>query len=166
MAGNAPDDSFETTVNLMVQLVNRHIVPTIEWYQDHSMGPQYLFRTAGFVVVTGSVVLPVLSTMNEWKFKTLAVSVVSLTIAICSSIATFYRWDASWRSRIKAQMELKGVLAQWELDLAAARIKDDPRKEVVEATQRLFAAAMRLAGAETEGFFADLKMPEVSAPRS
>jgi hypothetical protein len=152
-------DSFETTVDQMIQLVNRHLVPTIEWYENNRLVPQLLFRTSGLVVVIGSLSLPVISTSGEWRYKTLIIGAVSLTIAVCSSLATFFHWDSVWRSRTNAATQLRGLLAQWELDLAAARTKSDPQAEAVGATYRLFSAVTRIVGMETESFFADLKFP-------
>jgi len=158
-------ETLESTEITMRELVNKHIVPNLQWYENHYRLPRFFFRLSGLVVVIGSLLLPIISSANYEHNKTLTL-VVSLTVAVFSSLATFYRWDEAWHSRIKAQMDLQSLLAQWELDLAAAKVKQDAQNEVIAATQRLFIAANQIVGMETEVFFKDVKGPNPSAGRN
>jgi hypothetical protein len=150
---------IEAFVEELRGLVRQQIMPHYEWYWARRTYPRLFFRIAGVVVVIGSLMLPVIAA-QKWDPRIL--TVVSLAVAISSSLSTFFRWDATWRSRTKAATELKGLLAKWDLALRSLSTAEKPNEAALLATQKLFDEAFSLIGSETEGFFANIKLPQVS----
>jgi hypothetical protein len=144
-------------------LVHRHIVPRYRWYQDHTLWPRRCFRTSGFIVVIGSLLLPVITTYESLWHKQLILTIVSLTVAVLSSLSTFYKWDYAWQTREKAALELKGLLAKWELNLIAAQVAKNPAEEALTATKQLFDDSFKIVDTETGQFFANISWPSVPA---
>jgi hypothetical protein len=105
------------------------------------------------------LLLPVIAKSGVAQSKPWILTAVSLLVAILTSLGAFYRWDASWQSRMKTALELQVLLAKWELDMASAKIAENPTKEAFAATRQLFDAAFKLIGAETDFFFANVKAP-------
>ena len=142
-------------------LVDRHIRSAHQWYSSRTKQPRFGFRISGIIVVIGSLTLPVITAIKDWRFKDEVLTVVSLSVAIVSSLSTFYRWDLMWHSRAKTTSDLEAILGNWELDVTAASIAENPRGAALAATQRAFQEAFRAVGAETTQFFASVKFPEV-----
>jgi hypothetical protein len=119
------------------QLVKQHIEPSYEWYRDHLTGPRLCFRFSGLLVVVASITLPVISSIKDDNFprKTLVLTIVSLGIAILSSLSAFYRWDSTWQSRCRTEAELKHLLANWELALVSAAVAPNPAESALKSTQ-------------------------------
>lgn len=157
MNGQTQLDSY---VNQLKGLVKQHILPQYQWYWTHKTLPRVCFRGAGVLVVIGSLVLPVIAAAKGWNHRESALTTVSLAVAILSSLSTFFKWDTVWQSRTKAAMELKSLLAQWELALSSLGTAENPSKSALCATQKLFEDAFRVIGSETTGFFATVKWPE------
>ena len=136
-------------------------MPEYRWYQGHTTLPWLYFRVAGVVVVVGSLALPVIAAQSSSAYSKPALTVVSLAVAILSSLSTFFRWDASWRSRSNAAAGLKGLLAKWEQVLRTAKRSQNPPKADLTATEKMFDEVIHQGGSETESFFATVKWPEV-----
>jgi hypothetical protein len=144
------------------ELVAREIRPDYEWYSSHTTWPRITFRLSGVIVVVGSLLLPVITAAKDWPARDAVLTTVSLTVAILSSLSTFYRWDSTWQSRTKTAKDLRGVLAKWELALKAADQAPNPQESALLATQALFDEAFNIIGSETNSFFATVKWPEIS----
>lgn len=159
-----PPNEFERFESGLRQLVNEKVLPCYRWYSTHKMWPRVLFRGAGLVVVVGSLSLPAIaaSTMPN---RDLVLMVVSLAVAVLSSLNAFFRWDATWRSRTRAAYALQGLLATWEFNLAAARRSSEPEQCALKATESLFKDAFALVGSETDEFFANIRWPEAPKVR-
>jgi hypothetical protein len=162
MADQAQLDTFFDELR---RLVEQHIQPEYKWYQGHTTLPWICFRTAGVVVVIGSLMLPVIAAHGSWPYSKPMLTAVSLAVAVLSSLSTFFRWDATWRSRTNTAGGLKGFLAKWELSMTMAQTNQNPREAALAATQKLFDETFSLVGSETEGFFATVKWPEISKER-
>src|SRR5215212_2455363 len=160
MSETAAQEAFE---NALRKLVSEHVVPCYTWYSTHITWPRVMFRTAGMVVVIGSLSLPAIATSSLPSRNTL-LTAVSLAVAILSSLNTFFRWDATWRSRARAGYSLQGLLATWEYGLTAAQRADNPEQAALVATEKLFKDSFALVGTETDEFFANVHWPE--APRT
>jgi hypothetical protein len=115
------DAQYEQVLAELKALVHRHVIPRYSWYQKHTLGPRSCFRISGLMVVIGSLLLPVITTYETLWHKRIILAIVSLTVAVLSSLSTFYKWDYAWQTREKAALELKGFLATWELNLIAAQ---------------------------------------------
>lgn len=70
-------------------LVKQQLVPSYEWYRNHTKGPMLCFRLAGFFVAVGSISLPVISSVKDADFpsKTYLLTTVSLVVAVLSSLS-------------------------------------------------------------------------------
>jgi hypothetical protein len=154
-------DTFETGLR---QLVNEQVVPCYKWYSTHKTWPRVMFRGGGMIVVIGSLILPAIAASSMPK-REIVLTMVSLAVAVLSSLNAFFRWDATWRSRTRAAYALQGLLATWEFNLSAARRSKDPQQCALDATDRLFKDAFALVGSETDEFFANIRWPEAPKPR-
>jgi hypothetical protein len=99
--------------------------------------------------VIGSLLLPVITTYESLWHKQLILTIVSLTVAVLSSLSTFDKWDYAWQTRMKAALELKGLLAKWELNLIAAQVAKNPAEEALTATKQLFDDSFKIVDTET-----------------
>ena len=91
-------------------------------------------------------------------------TVVSLAVAVFSSLNAFFHWDGTWRSRTRTAYHLQGMLAQWEFRLKSAEFAKCPTAAALAATETLFNEAFALVGSETDEFFAAAKWPEAPKP--
>lgn len=155
---------FDRFENGLRQLVNEQVVPCYKWYSTHMMWPGVMFRGGGMVIVIGSLSLPAIAA-SPMPNREIVLTVVSLAVAIISSLNAFFKWDATWRSRTRAAYALQGLLATWEFNLAAARQSKEPEQCALKATESLFKAAFVLVGSETDEFFANIRWPEAPKPR-
>jgi len=111
--------------------------------------------------VIGSLLLPVITTSETLLHKQLILTIVSLTVAVLSSLSTFYKWDYAWQTRMKAALELKGLLAKWELNLIAAQVAVNPADAALKATRELFDDSFKIVDTETGQFFANVNWPSI-----
>jgi len=155
------DTQFEPFLAELKAIVHRQIIPRYRWYQKHTQWPQICFRTSGFIVVIGSLLLPVITTSETLLHKQLILTIVSLTVAVLSSLSTFYKWDYAWQTRMKAALELKGLLAKWELNLIAAQVAVNPADAALKATRELFDDSFKIVDTETGQFFANVNWPSI-----
>jgi lysylphosphatidylglycerol synthetase-like protein (DUF2156 family) len=157
---------YDVCVAEMTSLVDKRIRPVNQWYWDHARSPRIWFRVCGVVVVVGSLLLPVITTFKTLPHHDWVLAAVSVTVAILTSLGTFFQWDAAWKNNIKAGMELQALLAKWDLNIARAKYAEDPRKAALDSTELLFDEAFKVTGAETVDFFASLKSPNALVLRS
>lgn len=159
-----PDQSqFVAFVEELRALVNDQVRPCYDWYSTHTTWPRICFRVAAVIVVVGSLALPAIATAT-WAHHQLVLTVVSLAVAILSSLSTFFKWDSTWQSRTKTVIDLQGFLAKWELALRSAEMAPNPSEAALTATQELFNDVFNTVGSETKQFFSTVKWPEVSKP--
>jgi hypothetical protein len=155
------DPQSEPFLEELKSIVHRQIIPRYRWYQKHTLWPRICFRASGFIVVIGSLLLPVITTSETLLHKQLILTIVSLTVAVLSSLSTFYKWDYAWQTRMKAALELKGLLAKWELNLIAAQVAKNPAEEALNATKQLFDDSFKIVDTETGQFFANINWPSI-----
>jgi hypothetical protein len=167
-AGKPGADSkerLESLISAVNELKSRHLDAPIKWYQTHSGLPRNLFRISGYSLIVLSVSLPML-TLVKFKGSELVVALVALLIAALAGVSSFARWDSQWRGYKRAQFSLEGVQALWELKLLEARQMDDPEeaaKVVLQGAQELIEFAKTIVTAETEEFFAAVKLPQITS---
>jgi hypothetical protein len=152
---------YDALLIQLQKLVDEHILPEYKWYRDKGNWPRYAFRTSGFIVIIGSLLLPVITVSTTLKFKFEILTGLSLTIAILSSLSAFFRWDSMWQSRMKTRMELEALLAQWKFALVSAQEAEDPQHGALAATQTLFEKAFASINSETDQFFSTVKWPSI-----
>lgn len=157
-------DRLESLISAVGKLKNRHLDAAIDWYQKHSALPRVLFRVSGYSLIVLSVSLPLL-TMAEFTGSDLVVALVALLVAALAGISSFAKWDSQWRGYKRAQFTLEGLQALWELKILEARQMDDPEEAarvVLEGARELIQSAKAIVTAETEEFFAAVKLPQIT----
>jgi hypothetical protein len=153
---------FDGFVAELRRLVEQQIQPSYGWYLTHTEAPRLAFRISGATVVIGSLLLPVITASKEFPDRSWVLTVVSLLVAVLSSLSTFFTWDSTWQSRRKAALDMQGFLAKWELALLSARRAEKPHEAAFRATQELFDKTFNLVGSETNHFFSNVKPPHAS----
>jgi hypothetical protein len=156
---------YDLCVEELRALTHKQIDRDFEWYWDHQTWPRIVFRLCGVIVVVGSLLLPVITNFQELPHQRWILTGVSLTVAILSSMSTFFKWDSTWQTRRKAALGLQSALAKWELALTIAKGAENPCKEARAATQMLFDEAFTIIGDETGKFFATVRWPAGEAPQ-
>lgn len=157
-------EEYELVVRDLRELVNKQIMPCYTWYDTHKGWPRLLFRAGGLVVVIGSLLLPAIAAQPDLKSRDEILTIVSLAVAIMSSLNSFFRWDGTWRSRTRTAYALQGLLGKWEFRLRAAAEAENPRAAALAATETLVEEAFALVGSETDEFFATIRWPEGPKP--
>lgn len=160
---------FEEWMRSVRDLVDSHVGGELTWYERHTRRPWLLFRVSGSLLILLSISLPVLSSIKStnWPSKDLVVSAVALIVALLSALSTFFHWHETWRENTRAKMELRNLLAGWQLAVLVARQQPAQElqvKAVVEATEQLFIDARKVGAANTEGYFKNVKLPDLREP--
>lgn len=159
----ATEATYNTLICDLRTLVDEQVRPCYKWYSWHKILPRILFRFGGMVVVMGSLALPVIASSHLTR-QGLLLTIVSLSVAVFSSLNAFFHWDGSWRSRTRTAYSLQGMLARWEFRIKSAEFADRPTTAALEATETLFNEAFALVGSETDEFFSVVKWPEAPKP--
>jgi ABC-type multidrug transport system fused ATPase/permease subunit len=166
------ENMSKATVACLTQLrdlVEQRIVRSLQWYETHTNNPRIFFRLSGTLLILLSICLPVLSSISSsawpysWPSKELLVSFIALVIALLSALSTFYHWSETWRVNMSAKMELKNLLAIWEVCMVEAQqltTQKDITDAAIKATKDLFDAAAKVDTSNTEHFFKNVKFPE------
>ena len=164
---NATTACFEQLRNL----VDKHIVSDLEWYERHTNKPWFWFRTCGTLLIVLSISLPVLSSVQfpvwlpTWfPSKDSLVSLIALIIALLSGIGTFFHWHETWHANTRAKLELRHLFAMWEVRIVEAQLIPEPScqaEAAIAATKELFDAAAKVDISNTEGYFKNVQFPEM-----
>jgi hypothetical protein len=155
---------YEVVVSEMRALVEKQVAPCYKWYDGSKKWPRIFFRSAGLIVVIGSLLLPVIASRKGMPYRDDILTSISLAVAVMTSLNAFFRWDAAWRSRTRAAYALQGLLGRWEFRLKAAEESENPKAAALAATEKLFDEAFTLVGSETDEFFANVRWPEAPRP--
>lgn len=157
------DDQFNQVVRearaIKEQLVDVHYA----WYRKNKWVPFFLFRGAGVLTIVLGVTLPAVAAFPSFTHKDLILAVMSVTIAALTGLASFFRWERSWRGRFLTEFAIENLTAKWELELVNARLVLDPAeriKHVYLATNDLISNFRSISFAETEDFFSRLQFPQ------
>src|SRR4029079_4980095 len=146
--GMSSAQEYETIEKDLRELVSKQVMPCYTWYDTHKGWPRILFRVAGLVVVIGSLLLPAIAAQSNLSHQKEILTAVSLAVAIMSSLNSFFKWDATWRSRTRTAYALQGLLGEWEFGMRASRESQNPRSSALEATESLVEQAFALVGSE------------------
>jgi hypothetical protein len=165
------DDRFNELVKEARGIKERFIDKEYEWYRSHQKWPFIFFRCAGVVTIVLGVTLPAVAGVGKALsplHQDVIISVMSVTIAALTGLSSFYRWERSWRGRIIVRLGLEALCAQWELEIANARLILDPAdrlKHVYQATNDLIANGRSVCSSETEEFFSGMQFPQSDRSR-
>jgi hypothetical protein len=142
----------------------REAIRTIERLRDNyrrrAKWHRYWFRISGVLVIVLSALLPLLAGLSfDAKDGTLAA--VGVTIAIVTGLRVFFQWDQLWGLLRQSDFALSHLLANWELDVAAAAELPEPeRRSTLFALSRdVLAKADQIRQAESQKFFGALRFP-------
>jgi hypothetical protein len=150
--------------------------PSQTWYTGHIKYPFLCFRVCGIGTIVLSAALPAVSLVNPDSFSDLPrwlawmhlakdplVASMSVAIAILTGLGSFYRWEKSWRGREMSKYALDAHVAQWQLELAAAKtfvLPADSQRQVYSATSALIAKVNTVTSSETQDFFSGMAFPQ------
>lgn len=139
-------------------LVEREVLPLIDWYQRRKRWPRRLHRLSGIAVIGLGATIPVLSAYTDAQPARVIVGTAGAVITVITGLATVYEWQKTWRIFTVAQTELEAHRLRWELALGAAEAEtdqDERLRRAVAATESLLEHASLARRAETAEFFAE-----------
>jgi hypothetical protein len=141
-----------------------YVDDTLKRYQQHATWPRVVFRLVGMTVIVLSLGIPFLAAADG-SWQTVGVPIASFLIAALTALNAFFNWQKTWEKRMSMQLTLEGLVANWETEIAAARLKEQGEgfDRALKATQELIARTQAMTVAETNAFFASIKFPEVSS---
>ena len=139
-------------------LVEREVVPLIDWYQRKKRWPRRLHRLSGIAVIGLGATIPVLAAYTDAQPARVLVGVAGAVITIITGLATIYEWQKTWRIFTVAQTDLEAHRLRWELTLGAADAETDQEERLrraVAATETLLEKTALARRTETAEFFAE-----------
>ena len=137
------------------ELVERQVLPMVDWYQRKKRWPRRLHKCTTAAVIVMGALIPIASAWSASTSARVFVGVVGVAITTVTSLAASYDWYRRWRIFTLAQSTLESELANWEFAIARARLvpPDDGRAEAIAATAKLLDAVNHARNEETEAFF-------------
>lgn len=138
----------------------------LKFYSQRITPFRVLFRLTGALVILGSVSLPYLAQTTTETNRT-AISLVSLGVALLTSLSSFFGWHLTWQKRVTATVALEHYIANWEIDMVKASREDyaKAKEDTYLATSHLFTQVFVTVSGESQTFFAQLKPPQVSSTK-
>jgi hypothetical protein len=145
----------------VVEIVDRHVRPLIDWYQRKKRWPRRLHRATTVAVILLGASIPLLSISEPTYRSRFLTATVGVAISGITGLATVTDWQRRWQIFTAAQTSLEVRLADWEMALTEASLAeaDKAQQMKVEATRNLLAAASTIRLSETEEFFAGQPQP-------
>jgi hypothetical protein len=146
-----PDDFLQP----LRELVDRQVLPQIEWYQRKKRWPRRLHKSTTAAVIILGALIPIATAWSASTAARVIVGILGVTITTVTSLAVSFDWYRRWRLFTVAQNQLESALAMWEFAIAQARLlpADEGREAAVVATSALLEAANKARNEETEAFF-------------
>jgi len=146
-----PDDFLQP----LRELVDRQVVPLIDWYQRKKRWPRRLHKSTTAAVIVLGALIPIASAWSASVPARVFVGILGVTITTVTSLAVSFDWYRRWRLFTVAQSQLESHLATWEFAIARARLlpAEEGREAAVAATAVLLEAANKARNEETEAFF-------------
>lgn len=144
------------------EIVDRHVMSLISWYQRKKRWPRRLHRLSSALIIGGSAFVPIATAWSAGTAARLMVATAGVLVTAVAGFATAYDWHRRWRLFAIAQNALEARIAEWEFALAAAELLpsvEQQRDEAVSATRDLLAAAGRIRRVETNEFFSGPASP-------
>jgi uncharacterized protein DUF4231 len=137
------------------ELVERQVLPLIDWYQRKKRWPRRLHKSTTAAVIILGALIPIASAWSASTTARVFVGVLGVTITTVTSLATSYDWYRRWRLFTVAQSQLESQLATWEFAMARAAMlpAEEGRADAIAATSVLLEAANQARNEETEAFF-------------
>lgn len=163
MADPSPDDFLRP----LRELVERQVVPLIDWYQRKKRWPRRLHKSTTALVIILGALIPIASAWSASTPARVFVGIVGVTITTVTSLAVSFDWYRRWRLFTVAQNQLESELATWEFAIARARMLpvEEGREQAIAATSVLLEATKKAWTEETEAFFESQGDRAVVPPR-
>jgi hypothetical protein len=155
------DTEFQTLLTELINIKNKYVDPTLNFYNTHGKLPMILFSIFGVITILLSVSLPVLASLKE-TWGTLVVQIVAVLVAGSTSLMQFFRWESIWKGYSQSGQALNYLLTIWELKITLAKHERDTQKAIdmaVGATQQLIEASHTTIGSEAEEYFQRFQIP-------
>src|SRR4029434_7112329 len=128
------------------------------WFRRAEWPPRLCFLISGTLIILGSVSLPYLvNATAPWRDH--AITVVSLGVAVLTSLNAFYAWQQTWQKRVRVTTALEHLCASWNIDMLDASCLDFPEanEKACLATSKLFTQVHQMISAENQQLFAQIK---------
>lgn len=139
----------------MLDLVDRHVRPLIDWYQKKKRWPRRFYRATTVTIILLGASIPLLTINDDQCDSRLLIASAGVSISGLTGLATVTDWQRRWQVFTSAQTSLEARVAEWELALAEAELAepDQTRQMRFDATKDLVTAAMAIWQSEMESFF-------------
>jgi hypothetical protein len=153
-------ERFQSALDKAAAIKSVYVDKQITFYAKGKLTwPRVLFRLVGTLIIVCSASLPAFAAAKTYQ----AVTILSVSVAILSGLAAFFRWDVTWKGRIMARGTLEQLCAKWAVELTRAQecMKPEERiKHVCDATYDLIKNTNAVVSAESGTFFQGVKIPE------
>jgi hypothetical protein len=136
-------------------LVDRHVRPLVDWYQQRKRWPRRFYRMTTVAIILLGASIPLLTINEEHCDSRFLIASVGVSISGLTGLATVTDWQRRWQVFTAAQTSLEARLAEWELALAEAQLAEPDQAPQMrfDATKELVTAAMAIWQSEMEAFF-------------
>jgi hypothetical protein len=156
--GSSPDArSLDEFVQNLRDTVAATVDEDIKFYKRTVKWPRLAAQLVTSLTIIVAAVLPFLAAA-EYPNKAVVVGAASVTVAVLTGLAAYWRWTDEWRGYVIALVTLNYLRAGWELELAEASLlpPDRAREASVRATIKLVRQAGASVRRETSVHFDSL----------
>jgi hypothetical protein len=147
-------------------IVKEHVIDNrCQWYKRHRHIPWLLFRGIGIAIIVLSISIPFLVS-KEGKLESWGAPIAALSVAILTSLNTFFAWQKSWEKRVRVWLTIDSFIAIWKTKIAEAKGKEsaeDGFQVALEATQELINKTTRLEVEEAAALSAKFELKNTSS---
>ena len=110
---DARTDAVDGKIAELRTLVEREVLPLIQWYQRKKRWPRRLHRLSGVLVIALGATIPLLSAYSASPPTRIVVGTAGAVITVITGLATVYEWQKTWRIFTVAQAELETERLAW-----------------------------------------------------
>lgn len=132
------------------------VVAEYIWFQNEADIERFFYRLFGVVVIVLSISIPVLSQSNL-THKKILITFASLSVAIGTSLSTFFNWGEAWGQYRAAEYAYRTEIRQWDIKVlrVVASLEDERSKidSINEITQTLLDQANYINMRANKQFF-------------
>jgi len=140
----------------------------IAYYRTRARYKRIAFRLASVALILLGACLPAVAVFaDQGVWYRIAVSSMSVAIAILTGLISHFRWEVGWRSQTEAMFAIKAERAAWETAVAWAMTLDDEQKAIdllAERFDQFRRQTYEIARGERGKFFKTIEPPLVKLP--
>ena len=133
-----------------------------QYYAKKSKWPKLAFRASGISVILLSLSIPFFASL-QFTWKDVLLSALAVSIAIVTSLNSFFKWEHTWRVYRQTEFLLGNLVSLYELRIVEAKQElehTNEKNKIITAAQQLFDEANKIINAETEQFFSRVEWPK------